>query len=235
MKAVILAGGKGTRLQPYTTVFPKPLVPVGDVPILEILLRQLKRSGVTDITLAVGHLAELIEAFFGDGSKLGLTIRYIREDKPLGTVGPLAQVPGLDDDFLMMNGDLLTTLPYDELMAHHKAEGAAATIAVHTREVKIDLGVLGLDDASCIQEYIEKPTYYYPISMGAYVFSPRVLPLIKPNEYLDFPTLINMLLKQGEKIYGYQSDHHWLDIGHPEDYHQAIDEFEANRQLYLPE
>ena len=234
MKAVILAGGKGTRLQPYTTVFPKPLVPVGDVPILEILLRQLKRSGVTDITLAVGHLAELIEAFFGDGSKLGLTIRYIREDTPLGTVGPLAQVPGLDDDFLMMNGDLLTTLPYAELMAVHKREGAAATIAVHKRDVKIDLGVLALDDGSCVAEYIEKPTYHYRVSMGVYAFSPRVLSLIPANEYMDFPTLINVLLEKGEKVYGYQSDHYWLDIGRPDDYQQAVDEFEAHRSEFLP-
>ena len=235
MKAVILAGGKGTRLRPYTTVFPKPLVPVGDVPILEIVLRQLKRYGVTDITLAVGHLAELLQAFFGDGSKFGLNIDYSFEDKPLGTVGPLGLIDGLDEDFLVLNGDLLTTLPFGDLMDTHKREDAAATIAVHRRDVRIDLGVLALDDASSVSEYIEKPTYHYQVSMGVYAFSPRILPLIPKDEYFDFPTLVNLLLQQGQKVYGYQSDHYWLDIGRPDDYQQAIDEFEAHRSEFLPE
>ena len=233
MKAVILAGGKGTRLRPYTTIFPKPLVPIGDMPILEIILRQLKNNGIKEIVLTVGHLAELIEAFFGDGRKLGLKITYSREDKPLGTAGPLSLIDGLDSDFIVMNGDLLTTMPYKYLVEKHKAESAMATIAVHKREVKIDLGVLRCDNASHIVEYIEKPTYHYSVSMGVYVFSPSVMQYIKKDEYLDFPDLIHILLNKKEKVYGYQSEDYWLDIGRADDYQQAIDEFESNKQLFF--
>jgi len=233
MKAVILAGGKGTRLRPYTTVFPKPLVPVGDMPILEIILRQLKNNGIEEIVLAVGHLAELIEAFFGDGRKFGLKITYSREDKPLGTAGPLSLIDGLDSDFIVMNGDLLTTLPYKNLVEKHKAESAMATIAVHKREVKIDLGVLKYDDASNIVEYIEKPTYHYSVSMGVYVFSPTVMQYVKKDKYLDFPDLIQSLLNKKEKVYGYQSEDYWLDIGRADDYQQAVDEFESNKRLFF--
>ena len=147
MKAVILAGGKGTRLKPYTTILPKPLMPIGDMPILEILLRQMKRAGVDEAVLTVGHLAELLRLFFQDGRRLGLDIRYSYEDAPLGTAGPLSLVEGLDDTFLVSNGDVLTTLPLAELVAHHRRSGAAATIAMHRRQVYIDLGVIQQNDA----------------------------------------------------------------------------------------
>lgn len=229
-----MAGGKGTRLRPYTTIFPKPLVPIGDMPILEIILRQLAANGVCDITMAVGHLAELIQAFFNDGSKFGVKIDYSMEDKPLGTAGPLSLIKGLDSDFLVMNGDVLTTLPYAALVEKHKAEKATCTIAVHKRSVKIDLGVLELDKVSTVQRYIEKPTYHYTVSMGIYVFSPSVMHFIEKDKYLDFPDLVKLLLKKGEKVYAYQSEDYWLDIGRHDDYQQAMEEFEANRHLFLP-
>jgi len=138
MKAVILAGGRGTRLAPYTTILPKPLMPIGDKPILDIVIRQLRYYGFTDITLAVGYLAELLVAYFGDGDRFGVTIRYSREEQPLGIAGPIALVDGLDEPFLVMNGDVLTTLNFSELMAFHRSSGAIATIATYPRSVKID-------------------------------------------------------------------------------------------------
>lgn len=222
MKAVILAGGKGTRLKPYTTVFPKPLMPIGDQPILEVVILQLKSYGFDEVIMAVGHLAELIVTFFNDGSKYGIKIKYTREDKPLGTVGPLALVKDvLNETFLMMNGDVLTTLDYSDLVDYHKRNGAIATIALKKRVVEIDFGVSEVDDANNIVGYTEKPAIEYLVSMGVYVFEPRVLGYIKSNEYLDFPDLIKMLISCGETVKGYSYDGFWLDIGRPDDYERA--------------
>ncbi len=222
MKAVILAGGKGTRLKPYTTVFPKPLMPIGDQPILEVVILQLKSYGFDEVIMAVGHLAELIVTFFNDGSKYGIKIKYTREDKPLGTVGPLALVKDvLNETFLMMNGDVLTTLDYSDLVDYHKRNGAIATIALKKRVVEIDFGVSEVDDANNIVGYTEKPAIEYLVSMGVYAFEPHVLGYIKSGEYLDFPDLIKMLISCGETVKGYIYDGFWLDIGRPDDYERA--------------
>ena len=222
MKAVILAGGKGTRLKPYATVFPKPLMPIGDKPILEIVVGQLKSHGVEEIIIAVGHLAELIMTFFNDGSKYGIKIKYTREDKPLGTAGPLALMKEeLNETFLMMNGDVLTTLDYSDLVNYHKINGAIATIAVKKRDVKIDFGVVEIDDGNSIVGYTEKPKIDYLVSMGVYVFDPKVLEYIRENEYLDFPDLIKKLISNGKTVKGYVYDGYWLDIGRPSDYEKA--------------
>lgn len=234
MKAVILAGGKGTRLAPYTALLPKPLMPMGDMPILEVVLRQLKSYGVDRVDIAVGHLAELIRALIGDGSKLGLDIRYSIEDKPLGTAGPLTLIDGLDETFLVMNGDILTTLDYAELVRHHKASGAAATIAMYTRHVKIDFGVLDTDENGRLRDIIEKPTKEYHVSMGIYVFEPRVLSLLKRGERRDFPDLVKDLLAAGEHVAVHPFSGYWLDIGRPDDFAQAVEEFEARRSEFLP-
>ena len=221
MKAVILAGGKGTRLKPYTTVFPKPLMPIGDRPILESIIQQLKSYGFNEIIMAVGHLAELIMAFFNDGNKYGIKIKYTREEKPLGTAGPLALMKEeLKETFLMMNGDVLTTLNYSDLVDYHKRNGAIATIALKRRTVKIDFGVPEVDEANNIIGYTEKPEIEYLVSMGVYVFEPRVFKYIKPG-YLDFPDLIKKLISNGETIKGYVYDGYWLDIGRPDDYERA--------------
>ena len=222
MKAVILAGGKGTRLKPYTTVFPKPLMPIGDKPILEIVIGQLKSHGFNEITMAVGHLAELIMTFFNDGGKYGIKIKYSREDHPQGTAGPLALMKEeLSETFLMMNGDVLTTLNYSDLVNQHKKNRAIATIALSKRDVYIDFGVVKLDDGDSIVGYTEKPKIDYLVSMGVYVFDPKVLEYIKPNEYLDFPDLIKKLISNGETVKGYVYDGYWLDIGRPDDYERA--------------
>lgn len=233
MKAVILAGGKGKRLAPYTTVFPKPLMPIGDMPILEVVLRQLKAHGCDNVTLAVGHLAELLQTFFGDGNKFGVQISYSVEDQPLGTAGPLALIDGLQEPFFVMNGDILTDMDYSDLYRHHTKQGAAATIATYERTVKIDFGVLEADSNGFIQEYIEKPSYTYRVSMGIYVFDPLVLKYIERGKYLDFPDLVKQLIRDGKKVASYPFSGYWLDIGRPDDYERAINEFELKKELFL--
>lgn len=227
MKAVVLAGGKGSRLQPYTTILPKPLMPLGDMPILEILLRQLQQVGINEIQLAVGHLAELLQVFFRNGEKLGLKIGYSHEDQPLGTAGPISLIDDLDDVFLVMNGDVLTDLNFAELVAAHCNSDAIATVAVHQRTVKIDLGVLEIDSLMRITNYIEKPTYDYRVSMGIYVFDPRVLTYIPRGEYLDLPDLVLKLIEHEEPIQAFFHDGYWQDLGNTSDYKQAMQDYET--------
>jgi len=235
MKAVILAGGKGTRLAPYTKILPKPLMPIGEMPILEILVRQLKNEGVNEVVLTDGHMAGLLRAFFGDGEQFNLSIRYSYEDQPLGTAGPLALVEGLDETFIVMNGDVLTTLRVGELVRFHKEQGAAATIAMHRRKVRVDLGVILCNGGPDVVGYIEKPTYDYSVSMGIYVFEPRVLSYIPRGEHLDFPNLVHKLLGAREKVVGYPFDGYWQDLGRPDDYEQANSDFERMRSEFLQE
>jgi len=233
MDAIILAGGKGTRLVPYTTIFPKPLMPIGDVPVLDVVLKQLKRHGFTKVIMAVGYLAELLETYFGNGSKYGIDIQYSRESKPLGTAGPLSLIENLASPFLVMNGDILTTLNYTALIDYHKKRGAVATIAMHQRTVNVDFGVIELNRDNEISNYIEKPNLKYLVSMGIYIFESRVVSYIKPNEELDFPDLVKKLLENNEKVVGYPNDSYWLDIGRHDDYERAIDEFEKNKEKFL--
>lgn len=234
MRAVILAGGKGTRLAPYTTILPKPLMPIGDMPILEIVIRQLAHHGFDDLTLAVGYLAELLMAYCGDGSRFNVNLRYSREEKPLGTAGPLALVPDLHDTFLVMNGDLLTTLDYSEMLKYHRERGAIATVACYQRDVKIDLGVIEVSADNWVQNYIEKPTYHYAVSMGIYIFEPAILNFIPRGEHLDLPELVKKLLGEGQRVNVFHFDGYWLDIGRHDDYEEAIGEFARHRQDFLP-
>lgn len=226
MQAIILAGGKGTRLRPYTTIFPKPLMPINDMPILEVVVRQLKQAGFKKITMAVGHLAELIEAFFKNGDKWRLEITYSREDTPLGTAGPLALLNDLDDTFLVMNGDVLSDLNYNNLIQFHHQQNSIATIAMYNKNVNIDLGIIKSNEYHEIYDYIEKPTLVYQVSMGIYVFDKRVLSYIPGGKYFDLPDLIKALIKAREKIVGYHFKGYWKDIGRQEDYEQAIEEFD---------
>jgi NDP-sugar pyrophosphorylase family protein len=235
MKAVILAGGKGTRLAPYTKILPKPLMPIGDMPILEILLRQMRRAGVQEVILTVGHLSGLLNAFFQDGSRWGLNIRYSYEEQPLGTAGPLSLVGGLDETFLVTNGDVLTTLNIADLIAFHRSHQAAATIATHIRRVHVDLGVIQFDGSDQVTGYIEKPTYEFRVSMGIYVFEPRVLNYVEHNQHLDFPDLVLRLLQAGERVMGYPFDGYWQDLGRADDYEQAVQEWETLRLQILGE
>lgn len=237
MKAVILAGGKGTRLAPYTTVLPKPLVPVGGVPILETVLRQLRHHGFEEVVLAVGYLSTLIQAYLDQSpvSKM-IKLRYHQEQVPLGTAGALGSIDGLGDEpFLAMNGDLLTTLNYSEMMRSHKKRGAALTIAVTERRFQVEVGVLGMDSTDKVISYDEKPIHRYPASMGIYVYSPRAREMIKPGMPLDVPTLVIKLIEAGETVIGYRSEAFWLDMGNRADYERASEAFERNRGEFLPD
>jgi NDP-sugar pyrophosphorylase family protein len=238
MQAIILAGGKGIRLRPYTTILPKPLLPIGEyMPVLEIIIRQLKSYGFNRLIFTVNHLARLIEAVFGDGHKWGVEISYSREEEPLGTAGPLGLLKdSLDDDFLVMNGDLLTDLNYKKLMNHHKKVQPIATIATFRKEVPISLGVLTIDKNNNQPiDYKEKPILTYQASAGIYILNKRILDYIKYDKYQDFPDLMRLLIKKKESLYCYQADGIWLDIGRPEDYQDANERFEDNPSVFLPE
>jgi len=233
MRAVILAGGKGTRLAPYTTVLPKPLMPIGEMPILEIVMRQLAHYGIQHITLAVGYLAELLMAYCGDGSKFGVKLDYSREEKPLGTAGPISLIQNLNETFLVRNGDLLSTVDYGAMWEYHKERGAIATLASYRREVKIDLGVIESEDG-WVKDYIEKPTYHYAVSTGIYIFEPDVLEFMEYDQRLDLPGLVLRLMRANKKVNIYNFDGYWLDIGRHDDYESAIEEFSAHRNEFLP-
>ena len=233
--AVVLAGCKGTRLAPYTRIIPKPLMPIGDMPILEIMLRQMKRAGIRQVTLTTGYLDNLLRLFFLDGRRLGLKIDYVREEKPLGTSGPLANVKGLTRTFLVTNGDVLTDLDFAELIAYHQQQGGIATIATHKRKVTINLGVVNVDKDNTVTDYLEKPDFNYLVSMGLYVFEPRVLNYIAKDEYLDFPDLVRSLIAAGEKVNSFIFKGYWEDLGRPDDYERASADFERNRSQFLPE
>jgi NDP-mannose synthase len=236
-RAVIFAGGLGMRLRPYTAVLPKPLMPVGDRPMLDLLLTQLGRAGFDRISIATGHLAELVELFCGDGSRYGARIDYFREEQPLGTVGSLAYIEELDEPFLTLNGDVLTDLDYAGLLRGHVDAGAAATIATTVQHVQVSLGVLRFDDAGepdrCTG-YDEKPRLDYTASMGVACWDPSVVELIRPGERVDFPDLILRLIEQGRTVRAHRSDAYWLDIGRHEDYEQAMQEFERIKDRLLP-
>lgn len=237
MKAVILAGGKGRRLAPYTTVFPKPLVPLGDRPILDLIIRQLAHHGFNEIVLTVGYLAELIQAYFQtahDGLPDNISLSYVKETTPLGTAGSLALVEGLDEPFLVMNGDVLTTLEYSKMMAYHKEHGNALTIGTYEKKMQIELGVLDINADNHITAYHEKPVHVYPVSIGVYIYDPLVLDYITPGEHLDFPDLVRTLLDDGQKVMAYPCEGYWLDIGNPGDYQRALEEYEDKHDLFLP-
>jgi NDP-sugar pyrophosphorylase family protein len=226
MRVIILSGGKGVRLAPLTEVIPKPLVPIGGMPILEIVIRQLEAQGFRKITLAVGYMSELIKAFFQDGSRFGVKIDYSYEKEPLGTAGPLALIDRIDDTFLVMNADVLTNINYRELVSYHQAQKGVTTIATYERLTKIDLGVIIKNGDGRVVDYIEKPSYKHLVSMGIYVFEPQVLELIPKKVYLDFPDLVKRLLNESQAVHYYHFPGYWLDIGRHDDYAKAAQDFE---------
>ena len=219
--AVLLAGGLGTRLRPYTVSFPKPLMPIGEYPILELVIRQLKNAGVSRVIVAVGYLESLIRAYFGDGSKIGVEIIYSTEDEPMGTAGPLTLVADqLDDTFIFMNGDVFTDVSFGALLEFHRNEGACATVAVAKRNVNIDFGVIELGQNCALHAWREKPTLDYNVSMGIYVLEPSAISFL-PNGFCNIPDLIVDLVDKREKVRCFEHSGYWLDIGRPEDYEKA--------------
>jgi len=231
-RAVILAGGKGTRLRPYTVVLPKPLMPIGEFPILEVIIKQLVSAGFDYITLAVNHQAEIIKAFFMDGGKWGIRIDYSLEDKPLGTMGPLKLIKNLPENFLVMNGDILTDLNYAEFYDNHVQQSNIFTISSYVREQLVDYGVLETADGK-LSGLREKPRMHYEVSMGVYMMSKRALDFVPADTAYGFDNLMHELVaaKQGVAVRKFSG--YWLDIGRPDDYAQAIDEFDSMRNRFI--
>jgi NDP-sugar pyrophosphorylase family protein len=226
VRAVVLAGGKGTRLAPYTSVLPKPLMPIGDRAILEIVLEQLRSNGIGDVTLSVGYLSHLIEAVLGDGSSYDVSLRYVREVQALGTAAPLRLVNDLASTFVVMNGDVLTTLDYRALIAHHREHGNTVTIAAQKRPLKIDYGVLEVSEngnGPRVDRFVEKPQVDSIVSIGVYVMEPKVRDHIPATGHFDFPDLVHALLAAGEPVGVFEHNGLWFDIGRHEDYEQAVE------------
>lgn len=230
-RAIILAGGRGTRLKPYTIALPKPLVPVGDKPILEIIILQLKLNGFNHITITVNHMADIIKAFFGDGSKWGVKIDYTMETKPLSTMGPLTLISDLPDDFLVMNGDVLTDLDFSLLYEYHIEHQNNFTIASSTRADIIDYGVLTRNTQNKLTKFDEKPASEFLVSMGVYIVNKKVVSYIPENTFFGFDHLMDLLINKAEYPSVYEYDGRWFDIGRPDDYEKAASEIEK-RSFY---
>jgi len=233
MQAIILAGGRGRRLLPYTTVLPKPLMPIGDYSILEVILHQLKYYEFDDVTISTGYLHELICAYLNNKKNLGLNIKFVHEDEPLGTIGPLHLVPHLDDTFLVMNGDILTDLNYKELFAAHQRNNAIATIATYPRDVHVDFGVLEHNQELKIHSFREKPVMHFEVSMGVYILNKRILQFVPEKKAYGFDQLMHDLIKNKSEVFSYPYKGYWLDIGRPDDYERSIQEFEQNKEKFL--
>lgn len=232
-RAVILAGGKGTRLRPYTVVLPKPLMPIGEYPILEVIIRQLIAAGFDHITLAVNHQAEIIKAFFQNGERWGVRIDYSLEDRPLGTMGPLKLIHDLPANFLVMNGDVLTDLNFATFHDQHVEQRNVFTISSKRRQHRIDYGVLDTNGRGVLTGFREKPEVEYEVSMGVYMVSAEAMSFIPVDHAYGFDNLMLDLLAASEPAYVQPFDGYWLDIGRPDDYVKAIDEFETMKSKFV--
>jgi NDP-sugar pyrophosphorylase family protein len=222
-QAIILAGGKGSRLQPFTQHLPKPLMPIEGKPILEWLLLQLQQQGFSQVTLALGHEAHKIKSYFGDGQALGLHINYCLEEQPLGTAGPLRLVPELPENFLVLNADILTTLDFNTLLTEHIKNQRMATVAVHRHTVKNDYGVVQFSPTTGeIIQFEEKPSTTQFINMGIYAFNRAALAALPHQLNCGIDGLLKNLQQQREAIHAFTFDGYWLDIGRPSAYHQAM-------------
>lgn len=229
MQSIILAGGRGSRLDPYTKILPKPLFPIGDKPIAAILVNQLKSAGFDEIIMCLGYLADLLMVYFKDGRQFGVPIRYSVETKPLGTAGPLKKVNNLEDVFLVVNGDELTTLDFKALYEHHLRRQADMTVAVQRKTISTSVGVLGIKDGQ-ITAYSEKPTINYWASMGIYVVNKWVLSLIPENERFDMPELVQLLLQEAAQVVCFENRDYWFDIGSLADLEKANSEYNKTQQ-----
>ena len=228
MKAVIMAGGRGSRLAPYTTVLPKPLMPLSDRPVIDVVLRQLVRAGVDGVLVSVGHLGSLIESWVRSEADYGVPVSFLYEDEPLGTAGALANIGAPEGTFLALNGDILTTLSFAELAEFHRSSGAVATMAVKDRTVDVEYGVVHTDEDGRVVGLEEKPQLPYTVSMGVYAFEPAIVEHIAAGERLDFPDLLLRAIAAGAGVAAYRFDGYWRDIGNRSDYEAAIADFGAD-------
>ncbi len=234
-RAILLTGGKGTRLRPYTVVLPKPLMPVGSYSILEIVIRQLSYNGFDHITLAVNHQAEIIKAFCGDGRKWNVKIDYSMEEKPLSTMGPLKLIKDLPENFLVMNGDILTDLNFESFYNDHVTRKNIFTISSYKRTHAMEYGVLEVNNENKLYGFTEKPTYNFHVSMGIYMLNKKVLDFIPENEKFGFDDLMYLMIEK--KILPTVSNFsgYWKDIGRPDDYMEAIEDFDKLKNVLLRE
>lgn len=231
-----MAGGRGTRLRPFTAILPKPLVPIGDICILEMVLRQLRYYGFNRVILCVGHKAELIMAVIGDGRRFGLSVSYHRESEPLGTIGAVADMEDLDDNFLVMNGDVCTNLDFGKMLQAHICGGSVATIGTCFRREHLELGVLEANtDGTQVIGFVEKPTYDFLVSMGVNAFHRQIKDMIPRGKYFGFDMLMREMLNRKVPIRTHTHTGSWLDIGRPDDYNKMVEEFSKNPETYLPE
>ena len=232
-RAILLSGGLGTRLKPYTVVLPKPLMPIGEFPILEVIIRQLVKNGFNHITLAVNHQAQIIEAFFQDGSKWGIKIDYSLEQNPLGTIGPLKLINDLPDNFLVMNGDVLTDLNYSKFFQYHVENNNYYTISSKIRTTKNDYGVLKTNNENELIDFQEKPEVDFEVSMGIYMVKREILDIVPEDEYYGFDSLMYEMLKRSIPVKVKPHQGYWLDIGRPDDYLLAIEDFSNIKNKFL--
>lgn len=233
IQAIILAGGQGTRLRPYTAIIPKPLMPVGEHPICEIIIHQLKKAGLTEIAISTGHLAGLIEAYFANGKKWGVNITYVSEDRPLGTAGALKLIKNMDDDCLIINGDVLTDLDYKKVLSHHRRRKALATITVKERIVKTDFGVIAMNPDGELVDYIEKPEHKSFVSIGVYILNRQCRTYIGADENIGMPELILRLKDKGKKVCCFPTKALWLDLGRIDDFMASQEFFEKHKKKFL--
>ncbi len=229
-RAIILAGGKGTRLKPYTVSLPKPLVPIVDKPIIEIIIQQLVKNGFDHITLTINHMADIIKAFCGDGSKWGVLIDYSLEDKPLSTMGPLTLIPDLPDNFLIMNGDVLTDLSFSSFYDTHVQSENIFTISSFEREHINNYGVLEVGKGNKLTGFLEKPSHKFEVSMGIYMANKEILNYIPENTAYGFDNLMYDLLASKKAVNVMKHSNYWLDIGRPDDYEKAANDY--NKIIY---
>lgn len=234
MKAIILAGGRGTRLRPHTLVLPKPLIPVGDKPVLELLIRRLRKFGFREIIITIGYMGSFIRTLCGNGDRWGINISYSEESEPLGTIGPLTLIDGrLKETFLVCNGDIITDLNIDKFVQFHKARGGIVTVATIRRKVKIRLGVFKCDGDHKIADFVEKPENEYLASMGIYLFEPEIFNYIPKGITFGFDELMRTLIAENIPVYIYIHNGYWLDIGIEEDFKRAQNEFEEHRERIM--
>jgi NDP-mannose synthase len=235
MRAVIMAGGRGTRLAPYTTVLPKPLMPLSDRPILGVILRQLAAAGIEHVTISVGHLGGILEAWVRHTEDFGVPVDFLYETEPLGTAGALGLLDNPAGPFLALNGDILTTMDFCELAAHHRRDSATATMAVTHRSVDIEYGVVHTESDGALRALEEKPQIRYLVSMGVYAFDASITRHIEPGERIDFPDLLLRARSRGDRVGTFRFEGYWRDIGNHDDYEQAVSDFAADSTRFMPD
>ena len=225
-RVVLMAGGLGTRLRPLTETLPKPMLPVGDKPILELILRNFVGQGYRNFTISINYKGEIIRDYFGDGGWLNASIDYIEESKRMGTAGALSLLKSSPESpFIVMNSDLLTAVPFDSLVQFHEETDAIGTMCARDYPMQVPYGVIEVEETA-LRRIVEKPVYSHFVNAGIYVLSPDALRHVVEDEYLDMPELFERVVMSGARASVFPIQEYWMDIGRPEDLKQARNEFD---------